>query len=272
MACITGVTLAIGPQPESVSPVMAAIRRLYRLLLLVGLLLWGVLATVAMLPQVKQGIPNQRVQRIRQRWLARVIRVLGIEPVVHGEPMQQPGLWVANHISWADIPLIGSLAPVGFLSKAEIRNWPIIGWLAEHTGTLFIRRGDRKSSLVVTRLLYTHIKQGHSILIFPEGTTSPGDGVRRFHARLFAPAIDAHLFIQPVAIFYRHENGARHQYIPFVDHQPFFANLWRLLGDRRVRAEVYFLPPIQGDRFSDRRSLAEQVHDLIETKIHAAQA
>ena len=236
------------------------LRRLWRLVLLLSYLLLGVVLTLLMLSDMHDGIPGERVQKTRQWWYRRLLRALRVETEVVGKPVEQSALWVANHISWLDIPLLGSLATVGFLSKAEIRHWPVIGWLAGSTGTLFIERGGKNASQTAARYIAEHIHKGHSILVFPEGKTTRGETVERFHARLFAPAIDGGLMVQPVAIRYFHEDGNTHQTLPFVDGQAFFSNLWAVLGEKGILARVVFLPPVDASEYGERRPLAERVY------------
>ena len=239
---------------------MILLRRLWRLLLMALFLLLGVLLTLAMLPGMHDGVPGERVKRVRQWWYRRLLRIIHVDIDVTGRPVDEPALWVANHISWLDIPLLGSLGPVGFLSKAEIRQWPVIGWLAASTGTLFIERGGRNASQTAARYIAEHIEQGHSILVFPEGKTTRGVTVERFHARLFAPAIDRGLTVQPAAVRYFHADGSIHETLPFVDRQPFLSNLWTVLGEKRVVARVAFPAAVSGRDFAERRPLAEHVH------------
>ncbi|MBF3247173.1 1-acyl-sn-glycerol-3-phosphate acyltransferase, partial [Pseudomonas aeruginosa] len=115
----------------------------------------------------------------------RLCAALPFEVRVSGEAPRQPMLWVANHVSWTDIPLLGALAPLTFLSKAEVRAWPLAGWLAEKAGTLFIRRGSGDSRLINQRLA-EQLHRGRNLLIFPEGTTTNGESLRTFHGRLMA--------------------------------------------------------------------------------------
>ncbi len=239
---------------------MTLLRRLWRLFLLLSFLLLGVLLTLVMLPDMHDGIPGKRVQKIRRWWYQCLLRALKVEIEQVGHPIDQPALWVANHISWLDIPLLGSLGLLGFLSKAEIRHWPVIGWLAGSTGTLFIERGGKNASQIASKYIAEHINRGHSILVFPEGKTTRGATVERFHARLFAPAIDHGLMVQPVVIRYFHDDGKVHQILPFVDHEPFFGNLWKVLGEKRILATVVFLEAVNAADFSERRRLAEHVH------------
>lgn len=242
---------------------MPAIRRTIRLLLLIFMLITGIALTLLLLPTVHKGIPIRFTQKVRQRWFNLVMRIIGIRARPQGTPVDQPALWVSNHISWADIPVIGGLAPVSFLSKAEIRDWPIIGWLASQTGTLFIERGNRQSSSQAMSKIQHHIEGQHSILVFPEGTTTKGHQVQRFYPRLFAPAINGQLPVQPVALSYEKKNGERHDKIAFIDQEPFFSNLWSILGEKQIVANVTFLPMILAEEFAERRELAENAHQLI---------
>lgn len=138
-------------------------------------------------------------QRLTAWFLRRLSRALPFDVEVRGELPQGPHLWVGNHVSWTDIPLLGQLLPISFLSKAEVRTWPLAGWLAHKAGTLFIRRGSGDSTLLA-RQLHRHLEAGRQLLIFPEGTTTDGQQVRTFHGRLLTGAIEAGVPLQPVAI------------------------------------------------------------------------
>ncbi len=121
------------------------------------------------------GVANSMVRR--QRWsrffMARLSHALPFSVTVHGQLPQRPMLWVSNHVSWTDIPLLGMLTPMSFLSKAEVRTWPVAGWLAAKAGSLFIRRGSGDSQLI-RKQMSRHLEQAHPLLMFPEGTTTDG--------------------------------------------------------------------------------------------------
>ena len=104
------------------------------------------------------------------RWAC---RCLGLRIRQHGAPCQDNALLVCNHISWSDIPVLGSLQPIRFLSKAEVSRWPLIGWLARQAGTLFIVRGGGQARKVRRQIADT-LSAGETVLVFPEGTTSAG--------------------------------------------------------------------------------------------------
>lgn len=140
----------------------------------------------------RMGVANSMVRR--QRWsrffMTRLSNALPFRVTVHGELPQKPMLWVSNHVSWTDIPLLGMLTPLSFLSKAEVRTWPVAGWLAAKAGSLFIRRGSGDSQLI-RKQMSRHLEQAHPLLMFPEGTTTDGRSLRTFHGRLLSAAIDA---------------------------------------------------------------------------------
>ena len=248
---------------------METLRRLHRLPRLALHLLLGVLLNLLYLRHVRDGIPDRRFRRLRRWWLRGVCRHLGLDVRVHGTALASPALWVANHVSWLDIPVVGGQAEVGFLSKAEVRRWPVIGWLAAHSGTLFIQRG-RHTARHVAELIARHIRAGHSVLVFPEARTTRGDEVRRFYPRLFAPAVEHGLPVQPVAIRYLDRHGRPDPAVPFVGEQSFLGNLWRVAGRPRLRVELHFLPPLAGDGFGERRALAEAAERAVRAAVTGA--
>ena len=96
------------------------------------------------------------------RWAC---RCLGLNIRQHGSPSDDTVLFVSNHISWSDIPILGSLAPIRFLSKAEVGQWPVIGWLARQAGTLFIRRGGGQARRVRDQVI-GNLRAGESVFIY----------------------------------------------------------------------------------------------------------
>ncbi|MCR8932631.1 MULTISPECIES: lysophospholipid acyltransferase family protein [unclassified Pseudomonas] len=182
----------------------------------------------------------------RQRWsrffMARLSNALPFRVSVHGELPKQPMLWVSNHVSWTDIPLLGMLTPLSFLSKAEVRTWPVAGWLAAKAGSLFIRRGSGDSQLI-RKQMTRHLQSEHALLMFPEGTTTDGRSLRTFHGRLLAAAIDSQVMLQPVAIRYlRH--GEVDTLAPFIGDDDLLSHLMRLFSNDCGDVEVHLLKPI----------------------------
>jgi 1-acyl-sn-glycerol-3-phosphate acyltransferase len=241
-----------------IKPIRLGLRLLHlTCVLLLGILLgaWvGCLETL-----LHRALPDLR-QRLSRWFLACLSRALPLQVRITGIPPQQPMLWVSNHVSWLDIPLLGMLAPLSFLSKAEVRQWPLLGWLAGKAGTLFIQRGGNRSA-EVNRELCAHLQQQRHLLLFPEGSTSDGSYLRAFHPRLLASAIDSGVALQPVAIRYV-RNGRLCQLSPFIDDDDLLRHLLRLLSHEAVEVEIRLLEPIPSQAAS-RDQLARQARERI---------
>lgn len=223
---------------------MRRIRLYLRLLRLSAVILYGlVLACGLKLRTVLGFKPSSDLRQRLCRWfLGRLAAALPFEIRVAGELPDKPMLWVANHLSWSDIPFLGMLQPMTFLAKAEIRHWPVIGWLTTEAGTRFIQRGDGDSKSL-SQQLGQELKQGRSLLIFPEGTTTDGVSLRTFHSRLLACAIETGVPVQPVAIRYV-RNGAIDPIAPFIGDDDLLSHLFRLLAQDTAVVEITLLPPI----------------------------
>ncbi|RMG49925.1 MAG: 1-acyl-sn-glycerol-3-phosphate acyltransferase [Gammaproteobacteria bacterium] len=237
-------------------------RRIWRLLLLSLHILWGIWLILRHGRCDEHGNPSPGYSDIIRRWNARALRILHVEVHVQGTPVEETALWVANHVSWLDIPLIAHLAPVSFLSKAEVARWPIVGFLARRSGTLFIERGARDAANRALEQITWHLVRGRSVLVFPEATTSDGRQVRRFHPRLFAAARLAHCPIQPLALRYPGPDGQPDRRIAFIDDDTALGSLWRILALQRIEAHIAFCPAIH-DTDRERRELAEEAWNCV---------
>ncbi|QGU33351.1 lysophospholipid acyltransferase family protein [Thermochromatium tepidum] len=195
-------------------------------------------------------------------WHGRLVRALEVEVRVEGQ--LEPGcLLVGNHISWLDIPILGAQGEISFLAKSDIRRWPLIGWLADLAGTRFIERGAHRAESVARQIL-SDLAARNTVMIFPEGTTTDGRTLGRFHPRLFAIAQHPGVRVQPVAIRYRRRDTlALDQSVPYVGDDSLIANLSRLVRHPGLIACVHFLTPIQALEGESRRALAERTRGLI---------
>ncbi|MGC8697703.1 MAG: lysophospholipid acyltransferase family protein [Halothiobacillus sp.] len=187
--------------------------------------------------------PAVHAQRV-QNWLAHVLIILNIQVVIEGEPPTECGhLWLANHVSWLDIPLLGGLVPrTVFLAKAEIREWPLIGRLATQAGTLFMLRGTGSGQ--AQHALTQGLKRNQHVVIFPEGTTTVGLAVKRFHARLIQTALDVPVPVQPVALRYITPDGRLDRRAAYIDNDSLITSLWRILRAKKIQVRVRFLESI----------------------------
>ncbi len=138
-------------------------------LLLLGLLLYGGLVVVCCYP----ALHLQQQSHMRQRWCQQVLRCLGVELCIHQPaPLHAAGqLLVANHQSWLDAVVLGAYMPVDFVAKAELRQWPFLGWLAAQNHTLFLSRYQARQAQAINTQIGMNLRAGKSILAFPEGTT-----------------------------------------------------------------------------------------------------
>lgn len=162
---------------------------------------------------------------------------------------------VSNHISWVDIFVLAASYPATFVAKSEIRQWPLIGSLCARAGTLFIERGRRSSAKHTNAAMTAAIQGGALVSIYPEGTTSDGWSLGRFHAALFQPAINASAVIQPVALRYMDRTGRYCGAPNYVGDTSFMESLWRITAARHIVAELNFLSPIEAGG-QERRALA----------------
>jgi len=152
-------------------------------------------------------------------------------------------LYVMNHISWFDIPVLASLKPLHFLSKAEVKNWPLIGWFTERAGTLFIQRGAAGAAENSLNEITQCLKSGGSVVVFPEGTTTDGSSLRNFHGRLLQAAINAQVKIQPVALRYPYKDSIN-PHVPYIDDMTFMDSVMGLTRSKPLNVELHFLQPI----------------------------
>src|SRR5438477_74301 len=148
-------------------------------------LLHGTLICLVIFPFLARP---KRMQRVGW-WSARMLRLLGVTLRPVGAPQLTATLLVANHISWLDILAINAVHPARFVSKADVRAWPLLGWLIECAGTLFIERERKRDALRVVHQVAQALQSGDTIAVFPEGTTSDGQGLLPFHANLLQAAI-----------------------------------------------------------------------------------
>ena len=198
-----------------------------------------------------------------QWWYRRMARALDLRVEVTGTIASQC-LLVSNHVSWLDVIVLGSQGHVGFLSKSEVRAWPLIGWMASvFESTLFIERGAHQVGTVMAEI-GARLARGAPLVIFPEGTTTDGAGVARFYPPLFAIAMQPDLGVQPVAISYRSgEQPPPDLRIAYTGNQTLIANLWRVLRHPGLVARVQFLAPLRPEPDEGRRTLSARTRSAI---------
>ncbi len=202
--------------------------------------------------------------RVISRWSAKILRILALRYHVRGTPPAARGglLFVANHVSWLDIWLLLALRAVRFVSKSEVRGWPVIGWLAAQTGTLFIERTRRLHTATINEQIATALGAGNDVAMFPEGTTTDGLHLKAFHASLLQPAVDLGAQVVPVAIRYVLPDGRTDTTPAYHGDTTLLQSLRAILARRELEAEVAYLAPIDA-RGKTRRELAQAAQAAI---------
>jgi 1-acyl-sn-glycerol-3-phosphate acyltransferase len=178
-----------------------------------------------------------------------------------------PALFVANHMSWLDIFVINAWQPAVFVSKAEVKRWPVLGPLVTGAGTLYIEREKRRDALKVVHEMAEVMKRGRSAAAFPEGTTGWGDALMPFHANLLQAAVVAQVPVQPLALRYLDGRTRKPTRTPaWVGEMSLVQSLRQLAVHAKhshIVAQLHVLPQIAvGDGVS-RRELAQAAHSAI---------
>ncbi|HLM53677.1 MAG TPA: lysophospholipid acyltransferase family protein, partial [Pseudoxanthomonas sp.] len=180
-----------------------AFRYAYRVPLLLAHLIVLLPATLLCLVPLwaRLRVHGERLgHRAIRAWAAGLMRIFGFRVRALGTPLRDPAMFVANHVSWVDIEMLHSQRMMGFVAKREIRGWPVVGWLAARGETIFHQRGSQESLGGVMHAMLERLRQGRAVGVFPEGRTRDGREVGAFHARIFQPAVEAGVPVQPVAL------------------------------------------------------------------------
>jgi 1-acyl-sn-glycerol-3-phosphate acyltransferase len=202
-----------------------------------------------------------RLARI-QWWNARMLRLLGITLASRGTPHAGPALVVSNHVSWLDILAIDAVHPVRFVSKADVRRWPLVGWLVAQAGTLFIERERKRDALRVVHQVADALEQGQTVAVFPEGTTSAGDCLLPFHANLLQAAIATGTPVQPVALRFADAAADPSPAAAYVGDTSLLGSFWAIVTADRLQARIEWLAA-EAAVHADRRALAGHLQERI---------
>jgi 1-acyl-sn-glycerol-3-phosphate acyltransferase len=227
---------------------------LWRLARVGGLIVAGVLRCAFIFPF---ATPAQRLWQTG-RWCGQVARALGMTVESNGRSHDGAALIVANHISWLDILAINAVHPARFVSKADVKHWPVLGWLIGCGGTLFIERERKRDALRVVHQIAASLKQGDTIAMFPEGTTGDGSTLLPFHANLLQAAISTDAMLQPIALRYVDDDSAPSQAVVWVGDATLAESLRKVVFARGLRVVVTQLAPLPSAG-QDRRELSARV-------------
>lgn len=221
-------------------------------------MLSGLLLTLCLLPLCSEAARL----RLKSSWAVALLDALGVEveaDLAHALPGV---LLVANHVSWIDIYVINAVMPAAFVAKAEVRDWPVLGWLAARNDTIFLRRGSRGHAHIVNRQVAELLGKGRHVAVFPEGTTTDGRSLLYFHAALLQPALSAGKPVLPVAISYWEADGQR-SLAPRYDGDISLGQCTRaILGRKRLIARLV-TTPLLGLQGESRKQVAAEARAAI---------
>ena len=205
----------------------------------------------------------EREARVQQ-WARRFLEIWRIDLQVHGQPPAQgPVLLAANHISWLDILVLHAAGFCRFVSKADVKRWPVIGMLATGAGTLYIERESRRDALRVVHHMREALARGEVVAVFPEGTTSDGAALLPFHANLLQAAISARAPVQPVGLSFVDGRSGRLSLAPiYVGDDSLIASVWRTLTTPGLCAVVRYGAP-QPAEGRERRAWAAELRGAV---------
>ncbi|HWD58751.1 MAG TPA: lysophospholipid acyltransferase family protein [Stellaceae bacterium] len=232
--------------------------------------------TLALMPVQAAGLV------LRQPWVAqlprlyhrRCCRILGLRVRQIGEAAAaQPVLFASNHVSYADITVLGSLIPGSFVAKSEVAGWPLFGWLAKLQRSVFVDRQVR-STAQQRDAIAERLAAGDALILFPEGTSGDGNFVLPFKSALFSVVFDTKepVTVQPVSLAYTRLDG-----LPIGRSlRPLFAyygdmilapHIWRLIGLGTIEVTVEFHPPVALADFPSRKALADYCHQRVSSGV-----
>lgn len=258
------------PTPETprIGP-MGWVRVLLRGFVL-GMVTFGGFALLLLLRLIERplyGLRRPFTPHLTRTVCRSAFKILGIKHSVRGAPMSHHGAIVANHGSWLDIFTLNACDTFYFVAKAEVASWPLIGWLARATGTVFIKREGREAR-EQKALFEKRLDMGHRLLFFPEGTSTDSIRVLPFKSTLFAAFFSPHLketcWIQPVTAIYTAPTGQDETFYGWWGDMSFGGHLLKVLAaPRQGSVEVVFHEPLPVAKYEDRKSLARDAEQAV---------
>lgn len=201
----------------------------------------------------------------------------GIKVAVYGASARPRGvLYVGNHVSWLDIPVLGAHINGAFVARADVAAWGAVGRLADLQRTIYVERGRRQQAAEQQDQIARRLQAGDNVILFPEGTSTLGQRVLPFRSALFAAVEQADLdvLIQPFSLGYTHLNGlpvvrATRSRIGWVGDMDLVPHAMALLGQGTVGAGLIFHPPVRPADFSGRKALASHCHARVSAGVLA---
>ncbi len=198
--------------------------------------------------------------QLLHRWARFTTRLAGCRVTIRGRPPRH-GLCVSNHLSYLDVPVYGSVAPMTFVSKQEVRAWPLFGQWAAMCGTLFIKRERKGDVADVGEQMAVILRANVPLVVFPEGTSSGGHTVLPFKSSLFQPAIEHQWSVTPMRIRYELADGSVPDEVAYWRDMTLLPHLLNLFQKKSLQAVVTFGEPLVPGH--DRKDLCWRAHEAV---------
>lgn len=243
--------------------------------MLVGTLIAFVLFSLGRLLRRRLGLPVTFHYFVARIWSRFCLALFALKPVIVGKPIRRGGIVVANHVSWSDILALRCVTRINFVSKAEVRDWPAVGYVAEICETVFIERRRSEAKRQQADLL-ARIRADELLCIFPEGTSTDGMRVLPFKSTLmsvlFIEGVHEEAYVQPVTLNYRPDPalGLPENFYGWWGTMPFESHIWSIAArSRRGRVEVVFHPPLKASDYDDRKVLTAECEAAVKSAMPA---
>lgn len=237
---------------------MRGLRAAWRLLRVLLHVLHGAAIVLLRFP-----LPEPARRARVQWWAAKMLRVAGVELEATGTAHDGGTLLVSNHVSWLDIVAIHALVPQArFVSKADVRHWPLLNRLVDAAGTLYLERERPRDAMRVVHRMGEALAAGDTVAVFPEGTTGEGHAVLPFHANLLQAAIATAATVQPVALRFSDATDAVSKAVAYVGDTTLLQSLWWVARADKLSVRVQFLETVASAQ-TERRMLAEHLRARI---------
>ena len=244
------------------------LRALWRLVRCVATGLHGLVIVLLVFPSLDAAARQARIRW----WSAKMLRSIGIDLQVAGAPVAGGCLLAVNHVSWLDIMAVHAVVPAArFVSKADVKAWPLVSRLVDAAGTLYLEREQKRDALRVVHRMAESLRRGDTVAVFPEGTTTTGHDLLPFHANLLQAAIATGVPVQPVSLRYADASHAVSEAVEFVGNTTMLQSLWRTAKGERIVARLVFLPP-RPAAGAERRELARALRADIASALGLAGA
>ncbi|MBL8473022.1 MAG: 1-acyl-sn-glycerol-3-phosphate acyltransferase [Rhodocyclaceae bacterium] len=234
-------------------------RTAIRLLRVALHLAYGCLLTASVL----RCMGPRRRAAVRQHWAQQLLRLLGVRVDLNGSP-RCGTLWVANHISWLDVFVLQALQPTVFVCKDEVRDWTLFGWLLARNDVLFLRRNNAAAAAALVADVARLLEEAHTVVVFPEGSSSDGCGVLPFHAAPFEAAVRSGCSVQPIALAYADSAGERTSRPAYHGDIALWRSVVAVAAFSELVAQVDFLAQLDG---AARRGLARAAEQAISARL-----